>query len=66
MKKCFENKYVKQIDTFFHEKDYQNLQVLSYLMNNYINLKTSNFESLPKLRYKQMIPLVLFNVKEMN
>ena len=63
--KCFQRKYIKVIDTFFHEKDYQNLQILFYLMQNYINLK-SNLDNLPKLRFKQMIPLLIKNNKLSN
>ena len=64
--KCFQIKYIKVIDTFFHEKDCQNLQILLYLMQNYINLKTSSLDNLPKLRFKQMIPLLIKNNKLTN
>eukprot|EP00485_Elphidium_margaritaceum_P004187 CAMPEP_0202691952 /NCGR_PEP_ID=MMETSP1385-20130828/6489_1 /ASSEMBLY_ACC=CAM_ASM_000861 /TAXON_ID=933848 /ORGANISM="Elphidium margaritaceum" /LENGTH=933 /DNA_ID=CAMNT_0049347417 /DNA_START=26 /DNA_END=2827 /DNA_ORIENTATION=+ len=63
MRKCFHCKYVKVLDTFFHEKDYQNLQILLYFLNNFVNLKTTHLEALPKFRFKQMMPLLVANRK---
>eukprot|EP01084_Bolivina_argentea_P170837 296005_1 len=62
MKTCFGNKYIKPIDTFFHEKDYQNLQMLCHLMSNYINLHSSTH--IPKFRFVMMIPLLIKNDKK--
>eukprot|EP00488_Nonionellina_sp_1-RS-2012_P000801 TRINITY_DN1291_c0_g1_i1.p1 TRINITY_DN1291_c0_g1~~TRINITY_DN1291_c0_g1_i1.p1 ORF type:complete len:212 (-),score=51.91 TRINITY_DN1291_c0_g1_i1:182-727(-) len=61
MKSCFCSKYIKPRDALFHPKEYQNLQILHHLIANYVNLKTSHTENLPKLRYKQMVPLLLKN-----
>lgn len=61
MTKCFESKYIKVMDVHFHQTDYQNLEILLYLMNNYVNLKTNNLDNVPKFNWKQMIPLLIKN-----
>lgn len=59
MRRCFRSKYIKPIDTFFHEKDYQNLQIVLHLMTHYVNGQKLDY--LPKMRYKHMVPLMVKN-----
>jgi len=50
---------MRPTDTFLHEKDTQNLEVLRHFLSHYAH--PSKVEYAPKLRLKNMVPLMLKN-----
>merc|ERR1712087_864729 len=59
MRRVFGAKYMRPTDTFLHEKDTQNLEMLRHLLCVYTH--PSKVEYAPKLRLKNMVPLMLKN-----